>query len=523
MTDQIQLLLPTFFAWITAGLTVFFFTNRIYLYNFAISILFFSGILTILYLMADGITGQGINYAVISHLLFGLEGLNGVGFWEFRHLIIPGFTGVVLLCGISYGLWRHAKRIQQVKTTHAKPLFIERTLTSVLAHFLLLYSITAHPAVMETFHLLFDYRSYQEIDPNFKRHLYSVRLPQVAPQQRKNIVYLYAESLERTYFDEQRFAGLIRELRTLEHQSLSFTQLKQAELTGWTVAGMTASQCGIPLSTFTRGNHQSKHEQFEPGMACIGNILNKKGYHLTYIGGAKLSFAGKERFYREHGFTKVQGLNELLMHLPDDEPQSSWGLYDDRLLDLVFDRFQTLSASSQPFGLFSLTLDTHPPFGHETPACKGIKYLDGSNPMLNAVACADLLISKFVRRILDSPYGENTLVIVASDHLAMNNSASDALQQGAPESRNNLFMVFNSGVPAAKIDRPGTTLDIAPTLMSLAGFPMESFALGRNLLGQEPTLLEQLGFETLNRQISHWRLNLPNTAKGTPVVKTEDG
>ena len=41
---------------------------------------------------------------------------------------------------------------------------------------------------------------------------------------KRNVVFIYAEGLERTYFDETLFPGLINKLRVLESKGTYFTK-----------------------------------------------------------------------------------------------------------------------------------------------------------------------------------------------------------------------------------------------------------------------------------------------------------
>ena len=98
--------------------------------------------------------------------------------------------------------------------------------------------------------------------------------------------------------------------------------------------------------------------------------------------------------------------------------------------------------------------------------------------MLNAIKASDELIHRFVRRIWASPGGEDLVVIIASDHLAMENSASDLLKQA---DRRNLFLILDPRNPTGKrVDREGSTLDVGVTVLPTLGFKGR-INLGRDL------------------------------------------
>jgi phosphoglycerol transferase len=294
-----------------------------------------------------------------------------------------------------------------------------------------------------------------------------------------NLVYLYLESFERTYFDETLFPGLLRELRDLERSAISFTNVREVYGTNWTIAGFVASQCGIPLMTPAGfgGNSMSGMDTFLPGAIGMSDLLKSEGYHLAFLGGADVRFAGKDSFLKTHSFDEVLGAAELASLLPDGTPRNSWGLYDDTLLDLAFEKYRSLSRTRRPFALFALTIDTHFPSGHLSPSMSHVRYGDGQNPMLNSVAASEKLVAKFVRRVLAEPGSENTVIVLASDHLAMPNSATSQLTKG---SRRNLFLILNSRRSPDRTDLAGSTLDIAPTVLASLGYSAD-VGLGRSL------------------------------------------
>lgn len=172
------------------------------------------------------------------------------------------------------------------------------------------------------------------------------------------------------------------------------------------------------------------------------------------------------------------GRDELLPKIKDPDYRSYWGLYDDSLFELVYSRFEELATQPEPFALVTLTLDTHHPAGDVSRSMAHIKYGEGENPMLNAVAASDKLLSQFIRRIRGHPEAADTVIVIASDHLAMRNAASQQLSQGP---RRNLLLVLDpDGPKGVTSEEPGSTLDIAPTIFPYLGWQAE-IGLGRDL------------------------------------------
>jgi phosphoglycerol transferase len=299
------------------------------------------------------------------------------------------------------------------------------------------------------------------------------------PAIKKNLVLIYAESLERTYFDEALFPGLVPNLKRLARTGLDFTDLRQVPSQSYTLAGIVSSQTGVPfvVPSLNLGNAMSCVDLFYPGAEGFGQVLKRSGYRLVYLGGADSRFAGKDKFLRQNGYDEVLGMRELSNQKGDD-PADGWGLRDDTLLRIAKDRIVELSASKQPYVLTLLTLDTHFPKGRVAPSLRNLVYRDGSNPMLNAVHAADVLISDFINEIRNVDKSGNTVIVLVSDHLSMLNTATEVLNRGK---RRNMMLILDPDGSPGIVSQAGTLFDVGPTIMSRLGY-MGGFGLGVDLL-----------------------------------------
>ena len=418
------------------------------------------------YVSADFFTGEGINAATLFHVRYGFE---GAGVREYRGVILSALA-TLLIAPLVIGILGHCRRNQPHLTV---PLFAGQ---------LLLLSAHAFNPAVANFVTLSSNPAPATAD--FLRHYHRPTITPVSSRH-PNVVFIYAESLERTYFDETRFPGLITELRALEAEGTSFTNIHTVHGTGFTMGGIVGSLCGIPLFTPSHANSMSGMDSFLPGAKGLSDLLKEQGYRLSFMGGASLDFAGKGKFFKTHGFDEVSGFQQLHPQVPDQAYLNNWGIYDDTLFDLAYARFLALAGQKNPFGLFILTLDTHHPQGHVSKSAPRQSYGDGRNPVLNAVAAFDSLIGQFVRRIRASAAGRDTVIVITSDHLAMQNSASEQLKQGE---RRNLFLVLDPQEAAGgRIERQGSTLDVGVTLLSSLGFSGRIGA-GRDL--RDPTIPE---------------------------------
>lgn len=446
-------------------------------------------IMSVFYLVADYFTDEGVNEAVIYHLQVGLE---GAGFGAYKTLIL--ITVLAIVCYIALTLLYIKKFPPYIKENKKLAL---SGIIFITAAFIL------HPLTKDL------YRIYSDItfkSSNDFQHYYKTE----ASAQKGNglnVVYIYAESLERTYMDENLFPGLIRHLKKLQKQSDAFTDINQVINTGWTIAGVVATQCGIPLFVNSEGNTVNANSMggsgsFLRNAVCLGDILKKHGYYLVEMQGSSIEFSGIKEFYKTHSFDEIHGKNDLEKNLKDKTYLNGWGLYDDSLLKQVYAKFLSLSESGKKFALFFATMDTHHPDGQLSKTCSDNLYKDGKNSILNCVKCSDRLLSRFIDKIRHSKYAKNTLIVITSDHLAMRNDAYSTLLKG---NRKDLFLIFDPKEKKFKqINRPGSMLDVGSTVLYKLGID-EDIGLGRNLYKEDSLYTK---FKNFDRKLLSWGKNI---------------
>jgi phosphoglycerol transferase len=453
------------------------------------------GVLGVLLLGSHHFTGAGINTAVIYHLEYGFS---GAGFAEYRREMLALAAALALCLLLAGALYRRLGA-----ASHTSGTWVRLGCSA-----LILLSLALHPASADLGRIYaarWGWSADDSVGPGV-RYLDPVLLASDSPP--LNLLFVYLESLERTYLDESEFPGLAPNINRLRQEGIDFTDIRQLPGTEFTIAGMVASQCGLPLLSTSDGNSNSSDAEFLPGARCMGDLLAERGFQLSFLGGAPLRFAGKGHFYESHGFHRVLGQEELRAQR-EPRSESSWGLYDDDLFGLVTDELERLNREGQPYAVFTLTLDTHHPRGHPTPSCAGLPYGDGGDPMLNAVHCSDRLVGELVRSLRSSAMGARLLIVLASDHLAMRNTVTERLE--AMQRRNLLVLLPPASAPASQVDRPGSLLDVGATVLAAMGLRNVGLGHGRDLRGPAPTLVEnsrdpKAYVESLTPQIAaFWR------------------
>lgn len=302
-----------------------------------------------------------------------------------------------------------------------------------------------------------------------------------APSLRRNLVMVYAESLETTYGPPAFQERLLAPLDLPGLRSVSFEEFRQFSGTGWTIAGIVSSQCGLPLKALGVVGENDLGElaaQFMPGARCLGDVLKAHGYRNVFLGGASARFAGKGEFLRAHGYEQVSGREEWLARNPR-YPMNEWGLNDDDLMDQALDTLQALAAQDQPFNLTLLTVGMHMPKGFLAPRCPKT-----FGDFRDSVACTASLVSDFVWKAHARGLLEDTTVVIMGDHLSMRNEFTPRLEATGQR------FIFNRIVNPATLLKNRALIDhfdMLPTVLTALGFELEGngrFALGCSALGK---------------------------------------
>lgn len=461
--------------------------NRIIKPNNRIAFLLFFTLFTHLlnscYFFSYFLQNQGFNAAFFYHLKPNIL-FAGVG--EYAYLIIFEFFHWALLigCAVIIALRAPTRLFPNIRLYYLAPISL-----LVLWTFQPMHSLQSYVLGQLMGNSAFQIQAESILDD-----LSGSQVTLKTGNSKPNIVFIYLESVEQAYFDNQAFPELLPGLSKIRAKSVDFTGLEQADKTSWTIAGMVSSQCGYPLVAAYKEvgvNTAAITDKFMVNARCHGDLLRDNGYWQTYMSGADLRFSGKGKFYNTHQYDEVYGSAELNSQLSDKSYTHGWGLFDDSLFELTYKKFETLSANSKPFNLTLTTIDTHHPTGHPSKSCQPYPLEDTT--MLHSIYCTDQLAATFINKIRQSQYSKNTVIVVMNDHLAMRNDLWDRLVAYKPM-RNMTYFVNFPDERTQTIASKGTHFDILPTLYELLGFEMDGqFGFGRSLINQEGYLHHKAG------------------------------
>lgn len=325
---------------------------------------------------------------------------------------------------------------------------------------------------------------------------------QTKPDHKKNLVIIYLESIERSYGQIPEFDAFYKPIKKLAARGVEFTDVSQITGTNYTIAGMVATHCGVPLlpnglkSITSLGKMSSEAVNFMPKIRCLGDVLSDEGYTLSYMNGASLDKFSKRVFLKSHGYTRFFDYKSL----PDDVKtgrMNVWGLNDALLFEEAVKEYEVLKSAQSPFVLSLLTLSTHGPDAFLDKNCPPASGLDSQLP--RAIECTGQLVTDLVDHIDKQGDAENTVVVVMSDHLALFNSLRAQLATiGA--ARRNLFIMLGAGSPATS-SRPMSSFDHYPSILESLGYALKEGRANYGVSANSTTqnLMEELGRATINK------------------------
>lgn len=302
-----------------------------------------------------------------------------------------------------------------------------------------------------------------------------------APSRPKNLITIYLESTENTFGDTDVMGqNLLANLDNATDDWANYRGLEQYAGGGWTMAGLVSTQCGIPLKSqlTVQGLDYNKMgeevDHYLPGATCLGDVLAEQGYTSVFVGGADDDFAGKKTFLSDHGYSRVYGLADWKEDGEDpDQISEAWGLSDARMTARALEVLKKLHASSRPFNLTMLTLDTHEPAG-VFPGCE----TDDDVAMATAIKCSTRAVERFLRAARAAGYLDDTVVMVMGDHLK-GTGDHDSFRAAllAAEHRTIVFRVWSpDGVQYAR--ESADQLSVLPSTLELLGFGVDQGRAG---------------------------------------------
>lgn len=334
----------------------------------------------------------------------------------------------------------------------------------------------------------------------------------VFPEQKRNLIYIFLESMETTYsdvddggaFDENVIPELTEIAQTNEDFSGADPKLNGGySLAGttWTMGAMFAQTSGLPLNISISANDMDTQDSFFPGVTTLGDILSDAGYTQTLLIGSEAQFGGRKLYFQEHGNYEMEDYSYAIENglIPSDY-KVWWGYEDQKLFEFAKEKLLQLSQGDEPFNLTMLTVDTHFEDGY---VCEQ-RPTEYDTQYSNVMACSSRQVGEFLKWIQQQDFYENTTIVISGDHPTMDSDYCAEIDQEGNYDRRVFTAYINAAAYAQdQQERTYSTFDNFPTTLAALGVQIDGdrLGLGTNLFSGTKTLLEEFGNSKVNAEL----------------------
>lgn len=334
----------------------------------------------------------------------------------------------------------------------------------------------------------------------------------VFPEQKRNLIYIFLESMETTYsdvddggaFDENVIPELTEIAQTNEDFSGADPKLNGGySLAGttWTMGAMFAQTSGLPLNISISANDMDTQDSFFPGVTTLGDILSDAGYTQTLLIGSEAQFGGRKLYFQEHGNYEMEDYSYAIENglIPSDY-KVWWGYEDQKLFEFAKEKLLQLSQGDEPFNLTMLTVDTHFEDGYVCEQCP----TEYDTQYSNVMACSSRQVGEFLKWIQQQEFYENTTIVISGDHPTMDSDYCAEIDQEGNYDRRVFTAYINAAAYAQdQQERTYSTFDNFPTTLAALGVQIDGdrLGLGTNLFSGTKTLLEEFGNSKVNAEL----------------------
>mgnify|MGYP000016375286 FL=1 len=288
-------------------------------------------------------------------------------------------------------------------------------------------------------------------------------------EKKLNVVLISVESLSADYLGQ---FGNSKELTpNLDHLADSGMLFTRLYATGnRTVRGLEALSLAVPptpgQSIVRRPNNES--------LFSLASVFNSKGYDSSFLYGGYGTFDNMNYFFGSNGYN-VKDRLELTSNQITHE--NIWGVADEDLYNMALRDFDQSSKTGKPFFAHIMTTSNHRPY---TFPEHRIDLPTGSREA--AVKYTDWAIGNFIKQASSHSWYKDTVFVIVADHCA-----SSAGKTDLPVERYHIPLIIWSPahLPAQKIDRLMSQIDVAPTLLGLLNFSYKSDFMGADVFATQ--------------------------------------
>ncbi len=293
------------------------------------------------------------------------------------------------------------------------------------------------------------------------------------PATPKNVIVILMESFSARYVGAMgNSLGVTPAFDALTQEGMLFTRFFSNGT--HTHQGMFATlSCfpNLPGHEYLMQQPEGRHE-----FSGLAKLLPDHQKLFVYNG--DFSWDNQQGFFSNQGFQKFVGRNDYVNPKHIDPV---WGVSDEDMFDRSLVELDQLDPD-KPFFAVLQTLSNHLPYSLPEPLPIEPVMVDGEmNERLTAMKYADWALGEFMAALKQKPFFKETLVVLVGDHgFGVEDQLTEVnlLRFHVPLLFLSPYLDEQRGI---KIEKVGSQVDIAPTIVSLIGAEADQQCWGRDL------------------------------------------
>lgn len=287
------------------------------------------------------------------------------------------------------------------------------------------------------------------------------------PRRRLNVILVTMESMSARYlgvFGNKQ--SLTPNLDRLANEGLLFSNVFATGTR--TVRGLEALLLSVPPTPGQAIVRRPRNQN----LFNLGDYFEDAGYRAEFLYGGRAYFDNMKEFFSANAMTVIDQTD-----IPEDRISfaNAWGVCDEDLFSIAISRADESIANGKPFFQMIMTTSNHRPYTY--PQKIDIQSGTGRS---GAVKYADHAIGEFLRQAEKKTWFKDTVFVFVADHDA---AVAGNLDVPVGDFRIPLIFYAPGLVKPARVDRLGSQIDVAPTILGLLGASYKSHFFGHDLMG----------------------------------------
>jgi phosphoglycerol transferase MdoB-like AlkP superfamily enzyme len=204
----------------------------------------------------------------------------------------------------------------------------------------------------------------------------------------------------------------------------------------------------------------------------LGSVLRNRGYDTTFIYGGFGYFDNMNYFFARNGYKVI---DRAAVPKTEITFANVWGACDEDAFRWAIREADASFARGKPFHHFIMTTSNHRPFTY--PDGK-VNLPSKTSGRRGGVQYTDYAIGEMIRTARTKPWFTNTIFVIVADHCA-----GSAGKTALPVKEYEIpLLIYNPLlVPAQKVEKVCSQMDLAPTILGLLNWSYTTRFFGKDI------------------------------------------